>query len=62
MDTEKVIELIQCFSPLEMKIIRLVAANWSAEEIARETGLQKVAMQQHIAIIYKHLQEVKLHV
>ncbi len=54
MKPETVIELMQYFSPLEMKIICLVAANRTAEEISRETGLQKAAVQRRIAIIHSN--------
>ncbi len=57
MNAEKVLEIAQYFTPLEMTIIRLVADGAKAEKIAQETGLRKEAVQRRILIIGKRLKE-----
>lgn len=62
MNTEKVIESMQYFSPLEMKIIDLIAKGTEAERIAEITRLQLCGVYRRIEIINKRLQEVASYV
>lgn len=62
MNREKLIACMQYITPVERKIIDLVAREKKPGAIARKTGLHKEAVKRHIAIISDRIRELACNV
>ena len=58
MNTENVLKCAAYFTPVEMKIINLVAEGVKVKRIAKALRMDKRAIQRHIDVIGKIIREV----